>query len=300
MNSSLTRFAWLSVMAAILTIGLKLSAYFLTGSVSMLSDALESLVNLATAIGALIALTIAARPPDEDHPFGHDKIEYFSSGFEGALILFAAFSIALPSIQRLLDPQPLEQIGVGLLITLFAAAINFGVAQVLFRVAKTRQSITLQADAQHLMTDVWTSGGIVVGVALVALSGWTWLDPVIALLVALNILRSGLMLLQRSFAGLMDTAISPEDCIQVEAILQRYEQVQGIAYHALRTRQSGPRRFISVHILVPPDWTVAQGHQLLDEIEDAIRLALPHAIIGTHLEPLGDPASIADISLERN
>ncbi|MCU0497782.1 MAG: cation diffusion facilitator family transporter [Anaerolineae bacterium] len=300
MNGSLTRFAWLSIAAAILTIGLKLSAYFLTGSVSLLSDALESLVNLATAIVALIALTIAARPPDADHPFGHDKIEYFSSGFEGSLILFAAFSIAIPSIQRLLDPQPLEQIGIGLIITVIAAAINLAVARVLFRVAHTRHSVTLQADAQHLMTDVWTSGGIVIGIGLVALSGWTWLDPVIALFVALNILRSGLTLLQRSFYGLMDTAIPPEDRAQVEAILQRYEQDHGIGYHALRTRQSGARRFISVHILVPPEWTVAQGHHLLDELEDTIRIALPHAIIGTHLEPLGDPASIADISLERD
>lgn len=297
-RKALTRFAWLSIAAALLTIALKGSAYLLTGSVGLLSDALESFVNLAAAIVALAALTMAAQPPDEDHEFGHDKVEYFSSGVEGSLILVASFSIAYTSAERLLNPQPLEQIGVGVAISLAASLVNLVVARVLMRAGRDHHSITLEADARHLMTDVWTSAGVIVAVGLVAITGWGWLDPVIGLAVAFNILVAGARLLRRSYDGLMDTAIEPAEREAVEAIFDRFRE-QGIQFHALRTRQSGARRFISVHVLVPGMWTVSRGHYLLEDLERNIRAAVPNVVIGTHLEPLGDPTSMADIPLER-
>ncbi|MCU0491566.1 MAG: cation diffusion facilitator family transporter [Chloroflexaceae bacterium] len=298
MTKSLTRFAWLSVAAAVVTIGLKAAAYLLTGSVGLLSDALESLVNLVAAAVALVVLSIATRPPDEDHAYGHYKAEYFSSGVEGTLILLAALSIAVAAGQRLLNPQPLEQVGLGLGMSVLASLINLGVALVLFRAGKLHSSITLEASAQHLMTDVWTSAGVLVGVGAVAFTGWLWLDPLIALVVAANIVWAGWNLMRRSALGLLDTALPHPEREQVLAVLNRYAE-EGVGYHALRTRQAGAHRFVSVHILVPGAWSVQRGHRLLEQIEHDIRQALPSSTVFTHLEPLEDPVSFEDTQLER-
>lgn len=292
-RSSLTRYAWLSIVAALANIFLKTIAYFLTGSVGLLSDAAESLVNLVGAIVALIMLTIAARPPDESHAHGHSKAEYFSSGIEGVLILIAAASIAYAAIKRLLNPQPLEAVGIGLVVAAAAAAINFFVARVLLRAGKQHDSITLEADGKHLMTDVWTSVGVIAGVALVELTGWLPLDPIIALVVAVNIVWTAIGLLRRSVAGLMDASLPADEQAVVLKVLDQYKS-QGVDYHALRTRQAAAQRFISFHILVPGSWTVQHGHELLEQIENEIRRELPGAQITTHLEPLEDPASFED------
>jgi cation diffusion facilitator family transporter len=259
---------------------------------------LESLVNLVAAIMALAMLTIAARPADEMHAFGYGKAEYFSSGLEGALILLAAASIGWTAVPRLFAPQPLEHIGIGLGISVLASAINFAVARVLMNAGKEYRSITLEADAHHLMTDVWTSAGVVLGVGAVALTGWVRLDPIIALIVAANILRIGWRLLGRSVRGLMDATLSATERDAIKRVLHRYES-QGIQYHALRTRQAGTRAFISLHVLVPRDWTVQRGHDLLEQLERDIRLAVPGAQLFTHLEPQGDPAALEDIGLDR-
>lgn len=295
----LTRYAYLSIGAAILTIGLKAGAYLLTGSVGLLSDALESIVNLVAAIVALIALLVAVRPPDDIHNYGHDKAEYFSSGVEGALILVAALSIAYAALERLFNPQPLEQVGLGVVISIIASAVNWGVARVLFKAGHEHQSITLEADAHHLMTDVWTSVGVVIGVALVGITGLLWLDAAIALLVALNIILSGIRLVQRSALGLMDSALPSEQVASISTILDGYCLQHRIQYHALRTRQAGARKFVTVHILVPQDWTVKRGHDFVERIEGDIRqqLGQDNVNVSTHLEPLGDPASEADIDL---
>lgn len=297
-RSSLTRFAWLSIGAAVLTIGLKFVAYLLTGSVGLLSDALESIVNLVGALMALAMLTIAARPADEDHAYGHSKAEYFSSGVEGTLILIAASSIGVAAIGRLISPKPLEQIGLGLVVSLAASIVNFGVALVLLRAAKRYDSITLAANARHLMTDVWTSGGVVVGVAAVVLTGWERLDPIVALVVAGNIIWSGVHIVRDSILGLMDTALPAEEQNAVQNALEPHRQT-GVQFHALRTRQSGARRFVSFHVLVPGVWTVHRGHQLLERIEADIRNALPNITVFTHLEALDDPASWDDTALDR-
>jgi cation diffusion facilitator family transporter len=294
----LTKFAWLSVAAAVATIGLKTAAYLLTGSVGLLSDALESLVNLVGALMALAMLTVAARPPDEDHPHGHTKAEYFSSVVEGSLIVLAAVSIAIAATQRLLNPRPLEQIGLGLAVSVVASIINLVVAITLLRAGKRNHSISLEANAHHLFTDVWTSAGVVVGVGAVALTGWQRLDPIVALIVAGNIVWTGVGIMRQSVSGLMDTALPPEEQRAVTAVLERYEQ-SGVQFHALRTRQSGPRRFVSVHILVPGEWTVLRGHQLLERIEAEIRGAVPGVTVLTHLEALDDPASWEDVTLDR-
>lgn len=293
-RASLARYAWLSIAAALLTIGLKGSAYVLSGSVGLLSDALESGVNLIAAVVALGALTIAARPPDRGHNFGHEKAEYFSSGVEGALIVVAAFGIASTAIERLLNPMPLENVGLGLIVSVIAAVVNFVVARTLLRVGKMYQSITLEADSHHLMTDVWTSVAVVVGVGAVALSGWMWLDAVIALLVAVNIVRSGIQLLRRSVSGLMDSAIPPETLQAVTAKLDEFRSSRGIRWHALRTRQSGARSFVEVHILVPGEWTVQTGHDLSEAIEQAVRGISEDISVTIHLEPIGDAAGEGD------
>jgi cation diffusion facilitator family transporter len=297
-SANVTRFAWLSIGAAVLTIALKTTAYWLTGSVGLLSDALESLVNLVAAIIALAMLTIAARPADEMHAFGYGKAEYFSSGLEGALILLAAASIAWTAIPRFLVPQPLEHIGIGLAVSVVASAINFWVARVLLAAGREYRSITLEADAHHLMTDVWTSAGVVLGVGVVALTGWIRLDPIIALIVAANILRIGWQLLGRSVRGLMDVTLPAEERDAIKQVLHQYES-KGIQFHALRTRQAGTRAFISLHVLVPADWTVQRGHDLLEQLEGDIRAAIPGAQLFTHLEPQGDPAAWEDIALDR-
>ena len=296
--SGIQRYAYLSIAAALVTVGLKVGAYYLTGSVGLLSDALESLVNLAGALMALAMLIVAARPPDEEHAFGHSKAEYFSSGFEGGLILVAAFAIIVTAVPRLLNPQPLEQIGVGLIIAILASAVNLGVALVLGRAGKQYGSIALEADSHHLMTDVWTSVGVVAGVAAVMITSWYWLDPVVALLVAANIIRVGVRIMKQSTQGLMDTALPADELKALHDVLRPYEE-EGVEFHALRTRQAARRRFVTVHVLIPGDWTVYRGHQLLDKVEADIRAALPNTNAVTHLEPKGEAVSWAAVDLDR-
>ena len=296
---SLTRYAWLSIAAAIATILLKGMAWRMTGSVGLLSDAIESFVNLAGAIMALWMLTLAALPADDDHAHGHGKAEYFSSAFEGFLILLAAVSIGYTAIERLMNPQPLEAVAAGLLVSVVASVINFATARTLMRVGRTHNSITLEADAHHLMTDVWTSVGVIVGVGLVWLTGWLWLDPAIALLVAANIIWTGWQLMQRSAAGLMDVSLPAEQLAQVDTLLTGYRE-QGLEFHALRTRQAGSRVFVTLHVLVPGNWTVQHGHDWSERIEADIRNALPHAHVTTHLEPTEDPVSMVDQKLDRS
>lgn len=297
-RSILTRYAWISIAAAVTTMALKAGAYWLTGSVGLLSDAIESIVNLVGGIMALAMLTVAAIPADENHPHGHSKAEYFSSVVEGTLILVAAVSIGAAAIERFITPKPLEQIGVGLAISVAASFINLGVSILLMRVGKRYNSITLEANAQHLLTDVWTSVGVVVGVGAVALTGWQRLDPLVALLVALNIVWTGVNIVKRSISGLMDVTLDPADMLAVKKVLQHYEAA-GIQFHALRSRQAGSRKFVTVHVLAPGDWTIQRGHQLLDRIESEIRTAVPETIVTTHLEPLEDAASWEDEPLER-
>ena len=258
-HPSLGRFAWLSIAAAVSTIALKTVAWQLTGSVGLLSDALESLVNLVAAVLTLLMLGVAARPPDEDHAYGHSKAEYFASGAEGALILLAACGIGWTAVHRLLDPQGIEQVGWGVAVSCVASVINFGVSRVLLRASQRYHSIALEADAHHLMTDVWTSAGVLGAVGLVALTGWTILDPIIG-----TCFLAGLLLL-----------------------------------HAVRTRQAGARRFVAMHVLVPGAWTVKRGHELLEVIEGEVRRVIPNASVLTHLEALEDPASFQDEGLDR-
>jgi cation diffusion facilitator family transporter len=295
-RASLTRFAWLSIAASIVIIALKTYAWWLTGSVGLLSDALESVVNLAAACVALVALTIAARPADADHPYGHDKAEYFASGVEGGLILIAALGIGIAAVDRLFHPQPLERIGLGILISLAASLINLGVARVLLAAGQRHNSIVLEADARHLLTDVWTSVGVVVGVGAVAVTGALWLDPVVALAVAANIVWTGVDLVRRSVRGLMDTALPAREQEAIREVLDGF-RAHGIEYHALRTRVAASRRFISVHILVPGAWSVQRGHDVVERIELELAERLEHATIFTHLEPLEDPASWEDDDL---
>jgi cation diffusion facilitator family transporter len=294
----LTPFAWLSITAALGTIGLKAVAYLLTDSVGLLSDALESCVNLVAGCVALVVLSIVARPPDEEHPYGHEKAEYFSGGLEGALIFVAAVSIMVTAVPRLFAPQPLEAVGVGLLLSLAASLVNLGVALVLLRAGRRYESLTLEADARHLLTDVWTSAGVLAGVGLVALTGWQRLDPILALLVAGHILWTGFGLVRRAALGLMDTALPAGERAAVQEVLDGYRP-EGIEFHALRTRQAGARRFVSVHVLVPGHWTVQRGHDLLEGLEERIRRALPNVTVFTHLEPLEDPSSWEDVAISR-
>jgi cation diffusion facilitator family transporter len=297
-RASLTRFAWLSIAAAVVTIGLKTAAYLITGSVGLFSDAVESLVNLLGGIMALAMLTIAARPADEDHAYGHGKAEYFSSGLEGGLILVAAVSIAVAAALRLINPKPLQELGFGLSVSVAASAVNLVVALFILRAGRKHRSITLEANAKHLLTDVWTSIGVLAGIGLVVVTDWPWLDPGVALVVAGNVGWTGIGILRRSVGGLMDTAIPGPELEVVRGILSGYE-AGGVKFHALRTRQAGPRRFISVHVLVPGDWTVHRGHELLERIEGEIRGRVGDATVFTHLESLDDPASWEDETLER-
>lgn len=298
LRPSLKRYAWLSIAAALATILLKGVAWKLTGSVGLLSDAIESFVNLAGALMALWMITVAELPADDNHAHGHGKAEYFSSAFEGFLILVAAISIGYAAIDRLINPQPLDAVGIGLLVSVVASGINFATARVLMGVGQAHNSITLEADAHHLMTDVWTSVGVICGVGLVWLSGWLWLDPVIALLVAANIVWTGWQLLHRSAGGLMDVSLPEADLIAIETVLDSYRN-QGLDFHALRTRQAGARCFITLHVLAPGAWTVQVGHDWCEQIEADIRRAVPHAHVTTHLEPQEDPVSLVDKALDR-
>lgn len=295
---SLTRFAWLSIAAALITIMLKAGAYLLTGSVGLLSDAAESIVNLVGAVMALAMLMIAARPADQSHSYGHSKAEYFSSGVEGTLILIASAGIIWSSIERLFNPKPLEQLGLGLVVSIVASIVNFVVARILMNAGKRGNSITLESDAQHLMTDVWTSGGVIVGVGLVALTGWTPLDSLVAILVGINIIWTGIQLVRRSVAGLMDAALPLAEQAVIENVMTKYRGKE-VDFHALRTRQAASRRFVTVHMLVPGDWTVHDAHHFAEDFESDIRDALGEAVITTHLEPIEDELSMHDILLEQ-
>ena len=298
LSTSLKRYAYLSIAAALSTILLKGVAWWMTGSVGLLSDALESFVNLAGALMALAMLSLAETPADEEHAHGHGKAEYFSSAFEGFLILIAATSIGFAAAERLLHPQAIESVGIGLAVSVVASLINLVTARILMKVGRQHNSITLEADAHHLYTDVWTSVGVILGVGLVWLTGWLWLDPVIALLVAANIVWTGWQLLHRSASGLMDESIPEEKIKAVEAVPENYRQ-QGLDFHALRTRQAGMRAFITLHVLVPGAWTVQQGHDWLERIETDIMRAVPRSHVTTHLEPLEDPVSLFDQTLDR-
>jgi cation diffusion facilitator family transporter len=288
----------LSIAAALVTMALKFFAYKLTGSVGLLSDAVESVVNLIAALVALWALWLASRPADSDHHYGHSKAEYFSSGLEGALILVAAASIAIAAWPRLFHPQPLAQVGLGLLIAAVASALNGGVAWLLWQGGKRYRSVTLNADARHLLTDVWTTVGVIIAVAAVNLTGWLILDPLIALAVAANVLWTGLRLIRESGYGLLDTALPQADQDTIARVLEPYHS-EGIEFHALRTRGSGARRFVSLHVLVPGSWSVQQGHDLCERIEFALRRALSGSTVFTHLEPREDPAAWDDQGLDR-
>jgi len=293
-RSFLTRFAWLSIAAAVATILMKFVAYVMTGSVGLLSDAIESVVNLAGALMALGMLTLAAQPADEKHPFGHSKAEYFSSVVEGILILVAASGIAYTAIERMLHPRPLEQVGVGVVVCAAASGVNFFVARKLMTAAKAHNSITLEADSRHLMTDVWTSAGVIAGVGLVALTGWTLIDPIVALVVAGNIVWTGVGLVRRSVDGLMDVALPAEEQQSIEKVMAQYRE-KGVAFHALRTRQAASDRSLSVHMLVPGDWTVHDAHHMAEDFEGDLRTVLGDALIATHLEPIDDDNSFHDI-----
>jgi cation diffusion facilitator family transporter len=293
----LHRFAWISIVAALITILLKFSAWWVTDSVGLLSDALESFVNLVGAIAALIALWYAAREPDQEHAYGHAKAEYFSSGLEGSLILLAAVSIIYTSIERLINPSAVEKAGLGVAIAAAAAVVNLVAARWIQRAGQHHNSIALEAGARHLMTDVLTTVGVILGIVLIHFTGWSRLDPIIALVVAANIIRVGIDLMKRSMLGLLDTALPPAELTRIEGVLDRFRQADHIEAHALRTRQAGQRRFGSVHILVPGDWTVDHGHQLTEQIERDIREAVPGIMMVTHLESLDDPRSWDDTEL---
>jgi len=298
-RASLTRFAWLSIAAAIITIALKTGAYLLTHSVGLLSDALESLVNLAGAIMALSMLTIAARPADDIHVYGHSKAEYFASVTEGLLVLGAAAGIIGAAINRLLQPRELEQLGLGLGVSIMASLINLEVARVLLREGRARRSITLEADAHHLMTDVWTSAGVIGGVAIAGFTGWSLLDPLLAILVAVNIIRTGVQLVGRSVSGLMDAALPAQEQGLIQEVLEKYRKM-GVNFHALRTRQAAARRFVSVHMLVPGEWTVHDAHHIAEDFESDIRGALGSVVtVFTHIEPVEDELSMEDMFLDR-
>ena len=297
-QQSLARYAWLSIAAAVATILLKGLAWKLTDSVGLLSDAIESFVNLAGALMALGMLALAAKPADDDHAHGHTKAEYFSSGFEGFLILVAAAWISFEAIRRIFDPHPVQVAAIGLGVAVVATIVNFLTARILLRVGRESRSITLEADARHLFTDVWTSVGVMIGVALVWATGWLWLDPTIALLVAANILWTGWHLMRRSAAGLMDASLPDAQLARIEVVLAKYRE-QGLQFHALRTRQAGMRAFLTLHVLVPGAWTVQQAHDWSERIEADLREAVPGAHVTTHLEPYEDPVSHLDQELDR-
>lgn len=298
-RKTLTRFAWLSIGAAIATIVLKTGAYFLTGSVGLLSDALESIVNLAGAVMALAMLYVASRPEDANHHFGHSKAEYFSSGMEGSFIIIAAGGIIYTAIERLINPQPLEQLGVGLAVSAFAGLVNFAAALVIGYNGRKHNSVTLIANSKHLMTDVWTSLGVLGGVGLVAITGWAPLDSLVAIAVAINIVWSGIGIVRHSVSGLMDSVLPEEE---LKLIREKIEEIlpEGTTYHALMTRQAGARRFVSFHVLVPGNWTIEQGHVILERLEVEITQLLPNMVVFTHIEPLDDPASWKDQTLDHH
>jgi cation diffusion facilitator family transporter len=295
----LIRVISVSIAVALLTIGMKFAAWLLTGSVGLLSDAAESVVNLVAAGVALLVILWSTRPADEDHAYGHEKADYLSAGFEGALILLAAVTIAYAAIDRLINPVELTEVGIGLAVTAAASVLNLLTARLLVRTGEQESSVVLVADGRHLMTDVITSAGVIIGVGLVWLTGWERLDPIIALIVAANIVRTGVGLVSDSMSGLMDKALPESEISTVNGVLTRFEG-EGIQFHALRTRKAGRRTFISVHVLVPGDWSVKEGHDLLERVEEDLRTPFEQATVFTHLEPIEDPLSFEDTGLDRS
>lgn len=290
----LASIVWFSIIASVLTISIKSGAYYLTGSVGFMSDAMESLVNLVAGIVAFVALTIASRPADREHPFGHDKAEYFSSLIEGVLILLAAVGIIYSAINRLYHPRPLEDLGYGMALSILATSINFATARVLLHYGKKHDSITLEADAHHLMTDVWTTLGIVAGIVMVKFTSWQLLDPLMAIAVGCSIIYTGGRLVVRSADGLMDSKLSEKELILIKQVLDRYRS-QGIDYHALYTRQASSKRFVTFHLLFPGDMTVLQAHKVSKTVEEEIASVLPHSDVFIHIEPMNDPDAFDDI-----
>ncbi len=296
MSARLDRYAWLSIAAALVTMGIKLLAWRMTGSVGLLSDALESSVNLAAAALLVVALRVAAQPPDDEHQFGHDKAELFSAGAEGLMIVVAAGLILWQAVDRLLEPRDLDQVGAGAAVSAAAAAVNLAVGMRLTRAGREHHSLALVADGKHLLTDVWTSAGVVAGIALVAVTGLRWLDPVLAIAVGLNIVLTGGRLVWRSMHSLMDPAMPAAEREVVDAILGRYA-ARGVRFHALRSRVAGQRRFLTLHVLVPGAWTVRDGHDLVEVLERELQGAIPHLTVLSHLEPVEDPGSYGDDQL---
>lgn len=295
--STLKKFAWLSVATAIVTIALKVGAWWVTGSVGLLSDAAESVVNLVAAAIALGAISVSERPADDDHQYGHSKAEYFSAGVEGAMIFVAAAFILVVSVERLINPAPLEALGVGLAISVVAAVLNGVVGLVLVRAGVRHRSPTLRADGKHLLTDVITSVGVVVGLALAWATGWQVLDPIVAIGVGLNILFIGYRLVHESGMGLMDATLPDEDNRLIEEVLERHREPGRVDFHELRTRESGKWRFVEFHALVPGEWSVERGHDLVETVEQEIHAALPNSHITTHLEPIEDERAYNDVHL---
>jgi cation diffusion facilitator family transporter len=295
----LSHYALLSIGAGVSTFGLKFGASYLTGSVSMLSDAIESLANLAAAMIAYGSLRVAARPEDKEHPFGHSKVEYIAAGIEGGLIMAAAIGIAVAAVHRLLYPAPLDITALGLGLNVAASAVNLAVAFILFRVSRERHSVALGADAHHLMTDVWTSVVVLVGVGVVSVTGWLWLDPLVGLLLAAHIAAVAARIVKEAADGVMDAGLLEDDLERIRGILTSYRS-EGIEYHALRTRAAGALKFMTVHLLMPGDWTIARGHAISEQIESELTGAFPRLVVLTHVEPIEDPASFEDVALERH
>ncbi|BDY00800.1 cation diffusion facilitator family transporter [Cutibacterium avidum] len=292
----LSRFAWLSIAAAAVTILLKTLAWRITGSVGLLSDAAESLVNLVAAIIALVALKVSIRPPDKNHHFGHSKAEYFSAGAEGMMIFIAAAVIMYTAVQRFIHPRPIEDVGIGLLVSVLASVVNGLVAWVLLKNGRQRRSMTLIADGKHLLTDVWTSVGVLVGVGLVWLTGWQWLDPIVAFAVGVNILVTGAKLVGQSGTALLDVSLPKEDNEAIRDFLDAHSN-DHVKFHAVRTREAGYRRFLEFHMLVPGSWTVKQGHDAMEDLIDEILDEWPEMRVSGHLEPIEDPRSYEDMDV---
>ncbi|MFT3879711.1 MAG: cation diffusion facilitator family transporter [Gemmatales bacterium] len=286
----------LSILAAVVTMGLKFIAFYVSGSIGLLSDALESVINLVASVLALLALWYAARPPDAEHTYGHEKISYFSSGIEGMLILIAAATIAWEAVRHLFAPQPLEHLDIGLLFSAIASVINFAVAMLLLREGRKHRSIILEADGHHLMTDVITSGAVIIALGLVWATGWLWLDPIIALLVAFHILATGLILMRRSFDGLMDRAWPAKDLEQLRLKISEHLK-QGMAFHALRTRTAGPRRLIEFHLLVNGEMSLKEAHDFAQQLEDMLKRDDRNLDVTIHLEPIEAEESWGDHEL---
>jgi len=292
----LSRFAWLSIGAGVVTLAMKTTAALMTGSVGLLSDAAETVVNLVAAVVALFALRVAIQPPDENHPYGHSKAEYFSAIVEGTMIFVAAVFIIYTAVERLIHPQPLERIGIGLAVSVIASGVNGAVAYVMLKQGKKHDSSALTADGKHLMTDIITSAAVLLGVALVALTHLGWLDPVVALLAGVNIMWTGFKLIRDSVNSLMDYALPEAEMATLTKILDAHTTPE-VSFHAVRTRVAGNRHFAAFHVLVPGDWTVKHGHDLTEDLIDDIVACIPSLRIDAHLEPRDDPRSYEDLDI---